>query len=127
MAGRTQFELFDIEENKFTFKSRYVLGRPMLCLMDISWSRLEESLIVACASNGELYRLIVSESEIIGPNPSAEPIVYHEKNINKIHFHPNVPNYLISGGQDGLVKLIDFRLRSNAIVQTFYHDTNDRV
>ncbi len=96
VAGRTQYELFNIDDNQFSYKARYVLqGKAMLRLMDISWSRFDESLIVSCGSNGKLYKLIVNESELINPTPSDEQIVFHESTINKIQFHPNEPNLLI--------------------------------
>ena len=81
---------------------------------------------MSCGSNGELYKLIVTESELINPNPETQ-IRYHERTINKINFHPNEGTLLLSGGQDGLIKLIDFRNHNQTAVSTFKHDADDRV
>ena len=115
--------------------------------MDTCWSRLEgiklalillkfyfkfmsnsnliikESLVVSCGSNGELYKLIVSESEML----IEQQFKFHERAINKIDFHPHEPSILISGGQDGIIKLIDFRVRDSNVVSIFKHDAEDKV
>ncbi len=64
-----------------------------------------ESLVVSCGSNGELHKLKIAESKIYLDYTNK----FHDRTINKIHFHPHEPNILISGGQDGIIKLIDFR------------------
>jgi hypothetical protein len=64
------------------------------------WS---ESLIVACFSNGDLYKLNVSESEFT-----------LDEKLSGLH------NLLISGDQDGVINLIDFR--TDTRIATFNHD-----
>ena len=39
----------------------------------------------------------------------------HERTINRVTFHPSETNYLLSGSQDGLIKLFDIRGSSAAI------------
>ena len=65
----SQFVLLSIDTDRFEPKARFNLKDPLMCLMDISWSQIEDNLIVACGSNGELYKLIVTESELINPQP----------------------------------------------------------
>ena len=92
-----------------------------------------ESLVVSCGSNGELHKLTVGESNISLDFTSK----FHERTINKINFHPNEPHILISGGQDGIIKLIDFRCKASgaggeqsslsAPAAIFKHDSEDKV
>jgi WD40 repeat protein len=93
--------------------------------MDIAWSHLDENLIVSCGSNGEINKLVLCEGKL---QLDSTFMKFHERTINKINFHPNDPNLLISGGQDGIIKLIDFRCRidSNPIAK-FKHDSEDKV
>jgi WD40 repeat protein len=66
----------------------------------------------------------VTESNII----LEQSFKYHERAIKKIHFHPYDTNTLISGGQDGIIKLIDFRLRAElSTVSVFKHDAEEKV
>ncbi len=65
----SQFVLLSIEADRFEPKARFNLKDPLMCLMDVSWSQIEDNLIVACGSNGELYKLIVTESDLINPQP----------------------------------------------------------
>jgi hypothetical protein len=52
-----------------------------------------------------LHKLKIAESKIYLDYTNK----FHDRTINKIHFNPHDPNILISGGQDGIIKLIDFR------------------
>jgi WD40 repeat protein len=90
--------------------------------MDICWSKCDEQLVVSGGSNGDLYKLLVRESELVHPD---NHIKYHDKTINKVNFHPT-QNLLISGSQDGLIKLIDFRTPPKAVL-TFHHIPDDKV
>ena len=84
----------------------------------------KESLVVSCGSNGELNKLNINESNII----LEQTFKFHERAIKKIHFHPFESNTLISGGQDGIVKLIDFRMRTeSSAVSIFKHDAEEKV
>ncbi len=123
MAGKC-WELLTIGDEQFY--SNFFLDRRQINvrIMDIAWSHLDENLIVSCGSNGELNKLIVSESKL----HLDSTFKFHDRTINKINFHPNEPNYLISGGQDGNIKLIDFRCRiDSSPIATFKHDSEDKV
>ena len=80
--------------------------------------------MVSCGSNGELNKLNVSESNLI----LEQTFKFHERAIKKIHFYPHESNMLISGGQDGIIKLIDFRLRTDlSAISIFKHDAEEKV
>jgi WD40 repeat protein len=118
-----------ISDDKFISNGLYGnAGRQgtFLKIMDISWSRLDESLAVSCGSNGELQKLVVTPLEL-----RVEVLAnrYHEKTINKVSFHPNESKLLLTGCQDGSMKLIDFRVdpTSSAHQLIFKHDGEDKV
>lgn len=123
VTGKTHYNLFSIDDNKFTFKASYK-HKSVLCLMDVAWSPHDENRVVSCGSNGELYTLNVTESEIVNTNPDVT-VMFHKPTINKVNFHPN-KNYLISGGHDGTIKLTDFRCTPKSTV-SFHHDLEDKV
>jgi WD40 repeat protein len=52
---------------------------------------------------------------------------FHEKTINKIDFNPNEARQLITGCQDGSMKLIDTRVDWTSVLLTFKHDAEDKV
>lgn len=79
--------------------------------------------MASCGSNGKLYKLVINQSEL----SLANTYQLHERTINKINFHPNDPNLLISGGGDGLIKLVDFRCSPLDPSLTFKHETESRV
>jgi WD40 repeat protein len=120
------YKLLNIEEKQFAEKSSYQLGMRTtnVCIMDICWSGRNESLAVSCGSNGELHKLHVSPSDI----SLDYTIQFHERTINKVNFHPSEENLLISGGQDAIIKLIDFRCRTDHTpMASFKHDNDDIV
>jgi WD40 repeat protein len=80
-----------------------------------------ESVVIFCGSNGELHKVIVQPSEMT----LDYTYKFHDRTINKIHIHSNQPNLLISGGQDGKVKLIDFH--NKKVIDVFEHDPDHKV
>lgn len=87
VAGKTQYELYSIDETEFKFMSKLSLHRPdNLCIMDISWSKLDSRLVVSGGSNGKLYKLIVTQTEIIIDSNFTNK--FHDRTINRINFHP---------------------------------------
>ena len=89
--------------------------------MDIAWSPHDENRVVSCGSNGELYTLTVSESDIINSNTDVS-VMYHKPTI----IHPYDRNLLISGGHDGRIKITDLRNPSKP-AEIFHHDLEDKV
>lgn len=94
-------------------------------IVDIDWSRLDQRLVASCGSKGVIQKLIVTQNELRLENTYR----FHDLTVSKIHFHPTEPNLLISGGQDGNIKLIDFRvpLLNGEVLSTFKHYHEDRV
>lgn len=119
------WELFTIEENRFV--SNFILNPKNVHhrIVDIGWSRLDQRLVASCGSNGLIQKLIVTPTELRLENTYR----FHELTVSKIHFHPSEQNLLLSGGQDGNIKLIDFRvpLLNAEVLSTFRHHHEDKV
>lgn len=135
------YELLKIEEDRFTSKCVHTFNpktgtgsfSTFLNIKDLAWSPLDDSLAVSCGSNGELQRLNVMPAEI---RVEAFSNRYHEKTINKVTFHPSEPKLLLTGCQDGTMKLIDLRIESNVMSMggqqqgnalVFRHDADEKV
>ncbi|CAF0779751.1 unnamed protein product [Brachionus calyciflorus] len=127
LAGRSEWELLNIDEDKFTSKSNLNSNLFNMRITDVEWSRLDETLVASCGSNGGLQKLIVSPTDL--RIEFRDSHIFHERTINKIHFHPNERSLLFSGGQDGNIKLIDFRSNplSSASPIVFHQHPDDKV
>jgi hypothetical protein len=90
VAGKTHCDLYQIEQNQFTSKSKLALQKwrttNNLCIMDINWSKVDSTLVAAGGSNGELYKLIITPTEFVLDSTFTHK--FHDRTINKIHFHP---------------------------------------
>lgn len=81
---------------------------------DVTWCSLDNDILATAATNGAvvIWNLQNSTKSKIG-------VVYndHKRTVNKVCFHGNDPNLLLSGSQDGCMKLFD--LRKKEAVTTF--------
>lgn len=81
-------------------------------------------MIVSCGSNGELFKWKIAQDDKIICDPFAHK--HHKRTINKINFHPRNKDLLISGDQDGIINLIDFRATTRPPT-VFKQDADDKV
>ena len=81
---------------------------------DVTWCPLDNDILATAATNGAVvvWNLQCLTKSKIG-------VVYndHKRTVNKVCFHSNDPNLLLSGSQDGCMKLFD--LRKKEAVTTF--------
>jgi WD40 repeat protein len=122
LAEPNEIELLTIGEDRFYCNNIYPITPRTLRIMDISWSRVNESLVACGCSTGVIHRFLVTPTDVRFDGSYNS----HDKTINRISFHPNNPDMLLSGGQDGLVNLIDIR-GPNDKQLTFKHDHEERV
>jgi WD40 repeat protein len=99
--------------------NNFILQNYVIIL--ITFILFKESVVIFCCTKGELHKLIMQQSEMT----IDYAYKFHDKTINKIHIHSNQPNLLISGSQDGKVKLIDFH--NKKVIEEFKHDSDDKV
>jgi WD40 repeat protein len=82
-------------------------------------------LIVSCGTDGEIHKWKITQADLI----VYENFTFKNKDrrtINKINFHPREKDLLISGDQDGIINLLDFRSNNNP-VSTFNIDKDEKV
>lgn len=105
------FKIYSIGEESFT-EVLNLRGNKSVNLNysfnDVVWSKLDESLIATAATNGRvvLWNLSRTSREKRQEHVFEE----HRRTVNKVNFHPADPSLLISGSQDGTMKLFDLRI-----------------
>ncbi|XP_053207319.1 GATOR complex protein WDR24-like isoform X2 [Panonychus citri] len=119
VAGRNVLKMFEIRDdlNMFVEKINLRVGKNQFNYNtnDISWSWLDENLLATAATNGMIYIWNVERNT----RGKVETIFTdHRRTVNKICFHPSEVTLLLSGSQDGTMKLFD--LRKKEVVTTFH-------
>jgi len=109
VVGRNMMKIYSIEEDEF--KERLNLGTSkrgnynMSC-NDVVWSPNDENLIATGATNGAV---VLWNLGITGKSKQERVFEDHKRTINKVNFHPTESHYLITGSQDGTIRLFDLR------------------
>ena len=90
---------------------------------DVAWSPHEDGLIASAATNGA-----VCLWDLAKPTRSKLLHVFseHKRQCNKVVFHKTDPSYVISGSQDGHMKLFDLRDSRNVQI-TFSSGPNGKL
>ncbi|KAL5007040.1 hypothetical protein ScPMuIL_015846 [Solemya velum] len=117
VAGRNVFKIYSIEDNQFYERNNLRVGRHLnlnFSASDVSWNQVEDHMLASAATNGavviwDLNRLSKSKQEHVFQE--------HRRTVNRVNFHETEANLLISGSQDGSMKLFDVRRR--AVSTTF--------
>ena len=75
---------------------------------DVVWSHLEPSMLATAATNGAIviWNLMSKTAK------QRQLHIFHEHSrmVNKVNFHPVERNVLVSGSQDGTMRLFDIRM-----------------
>lgn len=83
-----------------------------LDIKDVQWSHSElSSTIVTASANG---RITLYDLNRLGAGLEVSRIQGHFRQIHKISVNPHKANWLLSGSQDGTIKLFDLRVHSSA-------------
>ncbi|OTF82070.1 WD repeat-containing protein 24-like protein [Euroglyphus maynei] len=121
VAGRSLLKVYNLcNENGLLFgQELYNLRSSNLKNLnfsnsDVTWCPLDNDILATAATNGAVvvWNLQCLTKSKIG-------VVYndHKRTVNKVCFHSSDPNLLLSGSQDGCMKLFD--LRKKEAVTTF--------
>lgn len=118
IAGRNIYKIFAIDENELVEKINLRVGKHMnlnYSTGDVAWSHYDENILATAATNGSVVTWRLDK-----PSLSKQDTVFqdHRRTVNKVNFHPLEPHLLLSGSQDGTMKLFD--LRKKEVVFTFH-------
>ncbi|XP_047497370.1 GATOR complex protein WDR24-like isoform X2 [Penaeus chinensis] len=118
IAGRHVFKIYALEEDELVEKANLRAGKnPNLNFScnDVVWNPIEDSVLATAATNGAVVTWNLNKS-----SRSKLDCVFndHKRTVNKVSFHPSEPHQLISGSQDGFMKLFDLRRKEAAYTFT---------
>jgi len=117
LAGRNVFKVFSIADDEFREKANLRVGKNLnlnYSAADVAWNPIEDNWIASAATNGavviwDLHKISRSKQEFVFTD--------HKRTVNKVCFHGTEKQLLMSGSQDGSMKLFDLRQRN--VVTTF--------
>ncbi|XP_046677727.1 GATOR complex protein WDR24 isoform X2 [Homalodisca vitripennis] len=121
VAGRNVFKVFSIEEEEFVENINLRVGKNLnlnFSCNDVAWSLHEDHVLATAATNGAVVLWSLNR-----PSRSKQDHVFldHKRTVNKVSFHPAEPHWLISGSQDGTMKIFDLRVKE--ATRTFLSNT----
>eukprot|EP00743_Colponemidia_sp_Colp-15_P008408 GILK01009135.1.p1 GENE.GILK01009135.1~~GILK01009135.1.p1 ORF type:complete len:835 (-),score=98.21 GILK01009135.1:161-2581(-) len=107
VVGRELLKIVGIENNFLTEKRNLRVGRMNLnySSIDVQWHPHESHnhLLATAATNGAVVLWNSSKSG----SKQERVLSEHQRTVNRICWHPTDPNLLISGSQDGTIRLWD--------------------
>uniref|UniRef100_T1J8H5 GATOR2 complex protein WDR24 n=1 Tax=Strigamia maritima TaxID=126957 RepID=T1J8H5_STRMM len=121
IAGRNIFKVFTVEDDEIVERMNLRIGKNInlnYSTGDVVWSYHDDMLLATAATNGSVVTWRLDKSSL-----SKQDMVFHDhrRTVHKVNFHPVESNLLLSGSQDGTMKLFD--LRKRAVVSTFYSNS----
>ena len=121
IASSSVFKIYDIGDSRF--RERVNLRGSKAQNLNYScnavcWNKLDPNILATAATNGavviwNLGRTSRAKQEHV--------FTEHQRTVNKVTFHPMESNFLLSGSQDGTMKLFDTRTHEAATV--FYSNS----
>ncbi|ESP01778.1 hypothetical protein LOTGIDRAFT_139155, partial [Lottia gigantea] len=125
VAGRTVFRIVSVEEDGFAEKINLRVGKNInlnYCAADVAWNHHDESILASAATNGSVVLWNLNK-----PNRSKQECVLtdHKRTVNRVIFHKSDASILLSGSQDGTMKLFD--IRKHAVTTTFSGKMSESV
>ncbi|UXI18339.1 hypothetical protein NH340_JMT04282 [Sarcoptes scabiei] len=117
VAGRSLLKVYGLSEETGSFGSELYNLRSSniknlnFSNIDVAWGRFENETLATAATNGAVVIWNLQHS-----NKSKIAVVFndHKRTVNKVCFHNTDPNLLLSGSQDGCMKLFDLRKKEAA-------------
>ncbi|XP_078610021.1 GATOR2 complex protein WDR24-like [Branchiostoma floridae x Branchiostoma japonicum] len=124
LAGRNVFKIYGIEDEEFTERANLRVGRKLslnFSCADVAWHQLDDNLLATAATNGAVITWNLSKSS---RSKQDQVFTEHKRTVNKVCFHPTELHVLLSGSQDGTVKLFDLRKKESA---STFHGRSESV
>lgn len=127
IAGRQVFKIIAIEEDRFSEIANLRVSKPKnmnlnYAATDVAWNHIDEQLLASAATNGavviwNLGKMVKSKQDFVS--------MEHKRTVNRVIFHSGEANQLLSGSQDGTVKLHDLRRRQ--VTLTFKGSSTESI
>eukprot|EP00833_Pecoramyces_ruminatium_P006569 jgi/Orpsp1_1/1180601/evm.model.c7180000074066.1 len=125
IAGRDVFKVLQVSEFEIQEKYNLRLGaRQNLSLSiinDVQWCPHMKNIIATGSNNGAI---LIWDLNKLPQQAIDRTLNEHTRSVNRICFHPTDP-LLLSGSQDGYMKLWDLRMRGSA--QTIFNGNSESV
>lgn len=116
VAGRNVFKIFNVESTRFIEKLNLRIGKNVdlsYSCADVVWNPTDDAVLATAATNGSVVTWNLNSS-----HKQDMKFQDHKRTVNKVCFHTSEPHFLLSGSQDGTMKLFD--LRKKEATSTFY-------
>ncbi|KAK7109667.1 GATOR2 complex protein WDR24-like isoform X2 [Littorina saxatilis] len=127
VAGRQVFKIIEVEDDMFVETSNLRVGKPKninlnYSAADVAWNHNDENMLASAATNGavviwNLSKQVKSKQEFV--------FMEHKRSVNRVVFHNSEAYQLLSGSQDGTMKLHD--LRRKQVTLTFMGRSSESV
>ncbi|XP_059081782.1 GATOR complex protein WDR24-like isoform X3 [Tigriopus californicus] len=111
IAGRNVFKVFAIGEFSLNELFNLRAGRSInlnYSCNDVAWSVFDDNLLATAATNGAVVLWNLGKAAKSKPD---HIFTEHKRTVNKVSFHPSDGGLLLSGSQDGTIRLFDVRTR----------------
>ncbi|GIY55612.1 hypothetical protein CDAR_409361 [Caerostris darwini] len=116
VAGRNVFKIFNVEATRFVERLNLRTGKTVdlsYSCADVVWNPTDDAVLATAATNGSVVTWNLNSS-----HKQDMKFHDHKRTVNKVCFHTTEPHFLLSGSQDGTMKLFD--LRKKEATSTFY-------
>jgi FOG: WD40 repeat len=123
-TGRNVFKIFLIKDTEFVETHNLRVGKNInlnFSCNDVAWSCIEENHIATGATNGAV---VVWNLGQISRSKQERVFNDHKRTVNKVSFHYVESNWLISGSQDGTMRLFDIRCQESTKI---FHSNTESV
>ncbi|CAH1788742.1 unnamed protein product, partial [Owenia fusiformis] len=117
VAGRNVFKIFSIEDDQFVEKHNLRVGRNInlnFSASNVAWNPVDDHILASAATNSSVVIWDLNKT-----SRSKLDTVYseHRRFVSKVAFHHTESHLLLSGSQDGFMKLFD--LKKKEVCTTF--------
>ncbi|XP_076468926.1 GATOR2 complex protein WDR24-like [Babylonia areolata] len=117
VAGRNVFKIIAIDDEQFVEMANLRVGKPKnmnlnYSAADVAWNHTDEHMLASAATNGavviwNLNKQVKSKQDLV--------FTEHKRSVNRVVFHTTEAYQLLSGSQDGTMKLHDLRRKQVAV------------
>ena len=110
VAGRSLLKVYSLTGDSFGSEQFNLRSSNLKNLNfsnnDVTWCPLDDGILATAATNGGVVIWNLSNSV---KSKIIKVFNDHKRTVNKVCFHSADPNILLSGSQDGCMKLFDLR------------------